>query len=77
MKLNQATRKDHFPLPFLDQVPVMLTEKSHYYFLDGYFGYMQIHVAPEDQYKTTFTCSFGTFAYTRMLFGICNAPSTF
>ncbi|RDX74544.1 hypothetical protein CR513_45695, partial [Mucuna pruriens] len=76
-KLNQATRKDHFPLPFLDQVLEKLARKSHYYFLDGYSGYMQIHIAPEDQQKTTFTCPFGTFAYTRMLFGLCNAPSTF
>ncbi|RDY08590.1 Retrovirus-related Pol polyprotein, partial [Mucuna pruriens] len=76
-KLNQATRKDHFPLPFLDQVLEKLVGKSHYYFLDGYSGYMQIHIAPDDQYKTTFTCPFDTFAYTRMPFGLCNAPSTF
>ncbi|RDX69576.1 Retrovirus-related Pol polyprotein from transposon 17.6, partial [Mucuna pruriens] len=37
----------------------------------------RIHIAPEDQHKTTFTCPFGTFAYTRMPFGLCNAPSTF
>ncbi|RDY13936.1 Retrovirus-related Pol polyprotein from transposon 17.6, partial [Mucuna pruriens] len=40
-------------------------------------SYMQIHIAPEDQHKTTFTCPFGTFAYTCMPFGLCNAPSTF
>ncbi|RDY10332.1 Retrovirus-related Pol polyprotein from transposon 17.6, partial [Mucuna pruriens] len=40
-------------------------------------SYMQIHIAPEDQHKTTFTCLFGTFVYTRMPFGLCNAPSTF
>ncbi|RDX82903.1 hypothetical protein CR513_36247, partial [Mucuna pruriens] len=44
-KLNQATRKDHFPLPFIDQVLEKLAEKSHYCFLDGY---MQIHIAPVD-----------------------------
>ncbi|RDY10463.1 hypothetical protein CR513_05006, partial [Mucuna pruriens] len=76
-KLNQATRKDHFPLPFLDQVLEKLAEKSHYCFLDGYSGYMQVHIAPKDQHKTIFTCPFGTFAYTRMPFGLCNAPSTF
>ncbi|RDY06527.1 hypothetical protein CR513_09460, partial [Mucuna pruriens] len=76
-KLNQATRKDHFPLPLIDQVLEKLARKSHYYFLDGFSGYMQIHIAPEDQHKTTFTCPFGTFAYTCMLFGLCNAPSTF
>ncbi|RDX94340.1 hypothetical protein CR513_23289, partial [Mucuna pruriens] len=65
-RLNQATRKDHFPLPFIDQMLEKLAGKSHYCFLDGFSGYMQIHIAPEDQHKTTFTCLFGTFAYTRM-----------
>ncbi|RDX95084.1 hypothetical protein CR513_22432, partial [Mucuna pruriens] len=76
-KLYQATHKDHFPLSFLDQVLEKLTEKSHYCFLDGYSGYMQIHIVLEDQHKTTFTYPFGTFAYTRMPFELCNAPSTF
>ncbi|RDX71301.1 Retrovirus-related Pol polyprotein from transposon 17.6, partial [Mucuna pruriens] len=76
-RLNQATGKDHFPLPFIDQVLEKLSGKSHYYFLHGFSGYMQIHIAPEDQHKTTFTCPFGTFAYTCMPFGLCNAPSTF
>ncbi|RDX74346.1 hypothetical protein CR513_45917, partial [Mucuna pruriens] len=47
-RLNQATREDHFPLPFIDQVLEKLSGKSHYYFLDGFSGYMQIHIAPED-----------------------------
>nr|GFA28219.1 reverse transcriptase domain-containing protein [Tanacetum cinerariifolium] len=55
MKLNEARRKDHFPLPFMDQ--------------------MLEH--PKDQEKTTFTCPYGTFAYKRMPFGLCNAPGTF
>ncbi|RDY02542.1 Retrovirus-related Pol polyprotein, partial [Mucuna pruriens] len=76
-RLNQATRKNHFPFPFIDQVLEKLAGKSHYCFLNGFFGYMQIHIAPEDQHKTTFTCPFGTFAYTRMPFGMCNVPSTF
>ncbi|RDX98236.1 Retrovirus-related Pol polyprotein from transposon 17.6, partial [Mucuna pruriens] len=76
-RLNQATHKDHFPLPFIDQVLEKLAGKSHYCFLDGFSGYMQIHIAPEDQHKTTFTYPFGTFAYTRIPFVLCNAPSTF
>ncbi|RDX96975.1 hypothetical protein CR513_20305, partial [Mucuna pruriens] len=76
-RLNQATRKDHFPFPFIDQVLEKLLGKSHYYFLDGFSGCMQIHIAPEDQHKTTFTYPFSTFAYTCMPFGLCNAPSTF
>ncbi|RDX64717.1 Retrovirus-related Pol polyprotein from transposon 17.6, partial [Mucuna pruriens] len=54
-----------------------LAGKSHYCFLDGFSSYMQIHITPEDQHKTTFTCPFGTFAYTCMPFGLCNAHSTF
>ncbi|KAL2243646.1 UNVERIFIED_CONTAM: Retrovirus-related Pol polyprotein from transposon 17.6 [Sesamum indicum] len=68
-KLNAATRKDHFPLPFIDQMLERLAGQSHYCCLDGYSGFHQIPVAPEDQEKTTFTCSFGTFAYRRMPFG--------
>ncbi|CAN6484019.1 unnamed protein product [Victoria cruziana] len=76
-KLNSATRKDHFPLPFLDQVLEKLAGKSYFYFLDGYSGYNQVEVHPDDQEKTTFTCPFGTFAFRRMPFGLCNAPGTF
>nr|GEZ88323.1 reverse transcriptase domain-containing protein [Tanacetum cinerariifolium] len=41
------------------------------------FGYFRIPVNPMDQEKTTFTCGFGTYAYRRMPFGLCNAPATF
>jgi len=53
-----------------------LAGKSHCYFLDGFSGYFQIHIAPEDQEKTIFTCPFGIFAYRRMPFGLCNALET-
>ncbi|XP_021769889.1 uncharacterized protein LOC110734151 [Chenopodium quinoa] len=76
-RLNAVTRKDHFPLPFIDQMIERLAGKSYYCFLDGYSGYFQVPIAPEDQEKTTFTCPFGTFAYRRMPFGLCNAPATF
>ncbi|KAJ8770395.1 hypothetical protein K2173_015009 [Erythroxylum novogranatense] len=76
-KLNAATRKDHFPLPFIDQMLERLAGRSHYFCLDGFSGFFQIPVAAEDQEKTTFTCPFGTFAYRRMSFGLCNAPATF
>ncbi|KAM1255941.1 hypothetical protein ACFX2G_030716 [Malus domestica] len=76
-KLNAATRKDHFPLPFIDQMLERLAGYAFYCFLDGYSGYNQIVITPEDQEKTTFTCPFGTFAYRRMPFGLCNAPATF
>ena len=70
-KLNQATRKDHFPLPFMDQMLERLARKAYYCFLDGYSGYNQITVDPQDQEKTTFTCPFGVFAYRKMPFGLC------
>ncbi|KAI3734462.1 hypothetical protein L6452_13931 [Arctium lappa] len=76
-QLNLATKKDHFPLPFIDQMLDRLAGKEFFCFLDGYSGYNQIHIAPEDQEKTTFTCPYGTFAFRRMPFGLCNAPATF
>ena len=76
-KLNTATRKDYFPLPFIDQMLDRLAGHPHFCFLDGYSGYNQIAIAPEDQEKTTFTCPFGTFAFRRVPFGLCNAPGTF
>ncbi|KAJ9565234.1 hypothetical protein OSB04_001200 [Centaurea solstitialis] len=74
-RLNKATQKDHFPLPFIDQMLDRLAGKEFYCFLDGYSRYNQI--APDDQEKTTFTCPYGTFAFRRMPFGLCNAPATF
>ncbi|GJR61064.1 reverse transcriptase domain-containing protein [Tanacetum coccineum] len=76
-KLNEATQKDHFPLPFMDQMLERLAGNEFYCFLDGFSGYFQIPIDPQDQEKTTFTCPYGTFAYRRMPFGLCNAPGTF
>nr|GEU60476.1 DNA-directed DNA polymerase [Tanacetum cinerariifolium] len=73
-KLNDATRKDHFPLPFMDQMLERLAGNEFYCFLDSFSGYFQIPIDPQDQEKTTFTCPYGTFAYRRMPFGLCNAP---
>ena len=66
-KLNVVIRNDHFPFPFIDQVLERVSSHPFYYFLDGV----------EDQEKTTFTCPFGTYAYRRMPFSLCNAPATF
>ena len=76
-KLNAATRKDHFSLPFIDQILEKLARQEFYFFFDGYSGYNQIPIASEDQKKTTFICPFGTFTYRPMPFGLCNAPATF
>ncbi|RVW12918.1 Transposon Ty3-G Gag-Pol polyprotein [Vitis vinifera] len=69
--------EDHFPLPFIDQVLERVSGHPFYCFLDGYSGYFQIEIDLADQEKTTFTCPFGTYAYRRMPFGLCNAPATF
>ena len=76
-ELNKATLKDHFPLPFIDQVLDSLAGKKYFSFLDGFSGYNQIRIATEDQDKTTFTCPWGTYAYNVFPFGLCNAPATF
>ncbi|GJZ92535.1 reverse transcriptase domain-containing protein [Tanacetum coccineum] len=54
-----------------------LAGNEYYCFLDGFSGYFQIPIDPLDQEKTTFTCPYGTFAYRRMPFGLCNASGTF
>src|SRR3954452_24996562 len=76
-KVNKVTKKDFYPLPFIDQMLERLAKKTHFCFLDGYSGFSQIAVRKEDQEKTTFTCPYGTYAYRRMPFGLCNAPATF
>jgi hypothetical protein len=76
-KLNKTTQKDHFPLPFIDENLERLANHSFFCFLDGYLGYHQIPIDLDDQSKTTFTCLYGTYAYRRMSFGLCNAPVSF
>ncbi|XP_060181201.1 uncharacterized protein LOC132610807 [Lycium barbarum] len=82
-KLNSVTCKDHLPMPFIDQILDRLAGRSHYCFLDSYSGYNQININLEDQEKTTFTFSYGTFAFSSMSFGLlkvariivqCNRP---
>jgi hypothetical protein len=76
-KLNKATKKDYFPLPFIDEMLESLANHSFFCFLDEYSGYHQILIHPDDQSKTTFTCHYRTYAYRRMSFGLCNAPASF
>src|SRR3954467_5467499 len=65
-KINKVTKKDHYPLPFIDQMLERLSKKTHFCFLDGYSGFSQIAVKAQDQDKTTFTCPYGF-----MLIGVC------
>nr|GFC07984.1 reverse transcriptase domain-containing protein [Tanacetum cinerariifolium] len=61
----------------MDQMLERLAGNEYYCFLNGFSGYFQIPIDPKDKEKTTFTCPYGTFAYKRMPFGLCNAPGTF
>ena len=75
--MNKSTLKNYFPLPFIDQVLDTLDGKKYFSFLDGFNGYNQIQIAPEDQDKTTFAYPWGTYAYRVLPFGLFNAPATF
>lgn len=55
-KLNQVIKKDHFPLPYLDQVHERIVWHEFYCFLHVYSGYYQIDIALKDHGKTIFTC---------------------
>ena len=76
-KLKATIKKDHFPLPFIDQIVCKLLGQGFYCFLDSYSGYNQLAIHLNDQEKTTFTCPFGTYTFQRLSFGLCNAPATF
>jgi hypothetical protein len=83
-KLNMATRKDHFPLPIIDEMLESLANNSFFCYLDGFFcnldgysDYHQILIHSDNQSKITFTCPNGTFTYKRISFGICNALASF
>ncbi|MCO5608756.1 hypothetical protein L7F22_062972 [Adiantum nelumboides] len=75
--LNAATKRDHFPLPFQDEILNEVAGHERYTICDGYSGYYQIRIAEEDQHKTTFITPWGCFAFRVMPFGLTNAPSTF
>jgi len=75
--LNKITKKDRYPLPFCEEILEEVIKHEMYIFEDGYRGYHQVKIAPEDQLKTTFTTPWGTFCYIVMPFGLCNAPGTF
>ena len=76
-KLNASTKKDYFQIPFMNIILDHVSSHECYNFLDGFSGYNQVFIRPEDQLKTTFTIEWGTFAFNRMLLGLCNAPGTF
>jgi hypothetical protein len=75
--LNQASIKDHFPLPNMEMILQQVAGSQMMSLLDGFSSYNQIKVKREDKYKTTFITHWGTFDYERMPFGLSNAGATF
>ena len=72
-----AIKRDHFPLPFQDEILNEVAGHKRYKVCDGYLGYFQISIVKEDQKKTTFIMPWGCFAYRVMPFGLTNSLATF
>ncbi|XP_039683803.1 uncharacterized protein [Medicago truncatula] len=75
--LNKASPKDDFPLPHIDVLVDSTAKSKVFSFMDGFSGYNQIKMAPEDREKTSFITPWGTFCYKVMPFGLINAGATY
>jgi hypothetical protein len=76
-KYNVATKTVPYLLPFTNEVINIVAGHEVYTFLDGLFGYHQISIAPEGQYKITFVIDLGAFVWVVMSFGVNNGPPTY
>ena len=70
--LNHGCPKDNFPTPFIDQILDECVGREVFSFMDGFLGYNQIHIKPEDQHKTALFFPWGTFSYWKMPFILGN-----
>ena len=70
-KLNAARITNAFLL-----IDVVASD-GNYNFLDGFSGYNQVRMHPQDQEKTTFVTEWGVFVAIVMMFGLKTAPTTF
>jgi hypothetical protein len=75
--INKACPKDKFPTPFVDQIVDDYAGSEIFFLMDGFSGYNQINIVPEDQHKIVFICPWGTFAYQKLPFGLKNVGATF
>ena len=73
--MNAATIRDNYPLPITDHVIERVAGKEAYSYLDGFWGYNQVSIKPEDQHKTSFAAKWGIFVYRMMSFGLTNVPT--
>jgi len=76
-KLNDAYLHDPFPTPFIDDALENVGGQEFYSFTNGFSGYHQIKISPEDRHKTTFATEWGCYQYTVMPFGLKNALAIF
>ena len=76
-KINKCSKKDNYPLPKMEHLLQRVSRASVMSFLDGFSGYNQVFVHPDDQEQTTFTTPWGTFMHIKMPFGLMNARDTF
>ncbi|CAI5660323.1 unnamed protein product [Oreochromis niloticus] len=76
-RLNAVTKKDSYPLPWIDEALDYVTGSSWFSSLDLRSGYWQVELAPEARPKTAFTIGQGLWQFRVMPFGLCNAPATF
>lgn len=76
-KVNEATQKDAYPLPKIEECHDTLSGSKLFSTLDLLSGYHQFEVNEKDRPRTAFITKYGLFEYTRMPFGLCHAPSTF
>ena len=75
--LNRAFPKDNFPTPFINQIIDDYAGCEVFSFMDGFFGYNQIEIVPQDQHKTAFIFPWGTFSYRKLPFSLKNVGATF
>ncbi len=76
-KLNVSTKKDPYPLPFIDEVLNTIVGYEAYLFLDGHLGYHQIFIVIEDKNKIRFVTNWGAFMWKVMSFRVKIGPPTY
>ncbi|XP_064940576.1 uncharacterized protein LOC135594082 [Musa acuminata AAA Group] len=77
VNLNRACPKDCYPLPRIDQLVDATAGHARLSFMDAFFGYNQIRMAPEDQEHTTFLTDLGVYFYKVISFGLKNVGATY
>lgn len=75
--LNKVSLEGNYPLPKMDHILQKVVGSSRISLLDGFSGYNQVLLHPDDQDKTAFTTPWGTFMYLKIPFALMNVGATF